>query len=102
MKLTCTPSVTKIPPPRNIEVGFRSLFIQGVHAPQLKAVFLRQKFTHSTNLFSELSNVMVELFGQSLWLVSPCRDTANPLNSAANHFAVLCDGLTILSKGIRS
>ena len=41
---------------------------------------------------------MVVLFGQPFWLVLPFRDTANPLNTAANFFAVLRDGFLIFKE----
>lgn len=99
MKLTCTPSITKIPPPQH-EVGFRSSFITGDNSPQsLRAVFLCLSF-FSRCIFALITFIMVVLFGQPLRLVSPVRDTANPLNTAANCFAVLRDGFTHSITGI--
>jgi hypothetical protein len=86
--------------PQN-EVGGRSPFLsKGDNSPPSKAVFLCLSFFNLVEFDLIKLNIMMELFGQPLWLVSPLRDTANPLNSVANHFAVLRDGFTTLSKGI--
>jgi hypothetical protein len=45
---------------------------------------------------------MMALFGQPFWLVVPFGDTANPLNAVTRFLAVLRDGFTLQSKGIRS
>jgi hypothetical protein len=85
----------------NSGVGFRSLFLrQGDNSPQLLAVFLCPQFSAQLKFEPCEFTIMVAFFGQPLRLVSPCRDTANLINAAANHFAVLRDGFTILRQGI--
>jgi hypothetical protein len=98
--LTKNKSTANIKAPRNIRGGFRSLFSKGDNSPQsLKAVFLCLS-VFNWCIFAPITFIMVVLFGRPLWSVSPLRDTANPINAATNYFAVLRDGLTILSKGI--
>jgi hypothetical protein len=84
----------------NSGVGLRNSFRQGDNSPQLfKAVFLCLSFFNWC-IFALITFTMVVLFGQPLWLVSPCRDIANPLNAAAQCLATLRDGFTILRQGI--
>lgn len=102
MNLTHHNNQTKMIAPRNIEVGLRNPFRQGDNSPQsFKAVFLCLSF-FSWCIFALITFTMVVLFGQPLWLVSPCRDIANPLNTAAQCLATLRDGFTILRQGITS
>jgi hypothetical protein len=99
-KLTHQNHVVILNAPRNIEVGLRNSFSKGDNSPQsLKAVFLCLSF-FSWRIFALITFIMVVLFGQPLWLVSPLRDIANPFNTAAQCLATLRDGFTTLSKGI--
>jgi hypothetical protein len=84
----------------NSGVGLRNSFSKGDNSPQsLKAVFLCLSVL-TVHKFMMVLFIMVELFEQPLWLVSPLRDIANSLNSASQCFATLRDGFTTLSKGI--
>ena len=86
-------------PPQH-EVGLCNPFSKGDNSPQsLKAVFLCPSFLAQSN-FGLCKFIMVVLFEQPLRLVSPLRDIANSLNTAAQCFATLRDGFTTLSKGI--
>ena len=102
MKLTCTPSVTKIPPPRNIGGGFRSLFSKGDNSPQsLKAVFLYLS-VFNWCIFAPITFIMVVLFGQSLGLVAPSRGILTPFNTVTNTVRSIGGGYSILILGITS
>jgi hypothetical protein len=99
MHLTKSTTPTTMIAPRN-EVEFCSSFSKGDNSPQsLKAVFLCLSILN-VHKFMKVHIIMVELLEQPLGLVSPLRDTANSLNSAAQCFAALRDGYSILSKGI--
>lgn len=85
-----------------IEVGFcSSFFRQGDNTPIIKSVFLRLPFFTFPN-FWERNSIMTELFGQPLWLVAPCRDSANSFNAVTRFLAGLRDGFTTLRQGITS
>lgn len=97
--LTNHNTMTNLPAPRNIEVGICNPRRLGDNTPQLKAVFLRLPIFNF--LKSERVHIiMVVLFEQPLRLVAPSRDIANSLNTAAQCFATLRDGLTTLRLGI--
>lgn len=100
MKLTNHNTMINLPAPRNIEVGFSgSFFGHGDNTPIIKSVFLCLPFLGQLN-FEPFNSIMTVLFWQPLWLVAPCRDTANPLNTVTRFLAVLYDGLTSLRHGI--
>jgi hypothetical protein len=84
----------------NSGVGLRNSFRTGDNSPQLfEAVFLYLS-VFSQCIFVLIISIMVVLFGQPLWLVSPVRDIANPFNTAAQCLATLRDGFTTLRTGI--
>jgi isopenicillin N synthase-like dioxygenase len=98
MQLTANTYHAILCSPCKSKVGFRSLFLrQGDNSPQLKAVFLRLQFFNFLK-FEKSYITMVAFFGR-LRSVSPCRDTANLINAATNHFAVLRVGLTSFRQG---
>jgi len=99
MNLTRSTAQTKMTAPQNIEVGFSSSFKVGDNSPLSIVVFLRQKFTHLTNLLSELF-IMTALRWRPLWSVVPTCDTANQFNAVTRFLAVLRDGFTLQKVGI--
>jgi hypothetical protein len=100
MNLTGIITMTNLPAPRNIEVGFSgSFFRTGDNTPIIKSVFLCLPFFGFLK-FREANIIMTALFGQPFWLVVPVRDTANPLNAVTRFLAVLRDGFTTLRTGI--
>lgn len=90
MNLTCTPSVTKICPPRNIEGGRGNPFRTGDKTPQLSAVFLCPSFIH----------IMAGLLGQALCLVAPVRGISTPFNPATNDVEIIGGDYFIFRTGI--
>ena len=100
MNLTGIITMTNLPAPQNIEVGFSgSFFSKGDNTPIIKSVFLCLPFLGLLN-FEPFKSIMTALFGQPFWLVVPVRDTANPLNAVTRFLAVLRDGFTTLRTGI--
>ncbi len=81
------------------EVGFSKPRRHGDNTPQLKAVFLRLPFLRCPEISGHLF-IMTVLFGQPLWLVAPCRDIANPFNTATRFLAKSSDGFTHFRHGI--
>jgi len=97
--LTNVKSMAKIIAPQH-EVGLRNPFLRlGDNSPQSLAVFLCPSFLAQSN-FGLCKSIMVVLFEQPLRLVSPSRDIANSLNTAAQCFATLRDGFTHFRLGI--
>ncbi len=99
------PKLSKIPLTQStvatkMTVGLRNPFFRlGDNSPQFKAVFFCLQFL-TQRKFASCKFIMVELFEQPLRLVSPSRDIANSLNSAAQCFATLRDGFTHFRLGI--
>ncbi len=81
----------------HLKGGFSSSFRQGFNKPLSTVVFLcPQKIKAvSIRLFS-----MVGCIGQPFWLVAPCRDTANSIQSASQCLAATGSGLNLLRQGI--
>ena len=100
MNLTHHHTPAKMTPYCKSSRGFSSSFFrQGDNTPIIKSVFLCQKFTHLTNLLSELF-IMMALLGQPFWMVAPCRDSANSLNAVTRFLAGLRVGFTHFRQGI--
>ena len=94
IRLTKTTAATKM------KVGLRNPFFRlGDNSPQFKAVFFCLPLLDKLK-FELVNSIMVELFEQPLWLVSPSRDIANSLNSATQCLATLRDGFTHFRLGI--
>ena len=85
--------------PCNSKVEFCSSFRQGDNTPIIKSVFLCPPFLDALK-FEVINSILMELFGQPLRLVSPCRDTANSNNFVAKCFAALRGGYPTFRQGI--
>jgi hypothetical protein len=85
--------------PCNSGVEFCSSFRQGDNTPTIKSVFLCPPFLDAFK-FEVINSILMELFGQPLRLVSPCRDTANSNNFVAKCFAALRGGYPTFRQGI--
>ena len=101
--LTNTNGVAILCLPYNSKVEFCSSFRQGDNTPIIKSVFLCPPFLDALK-FEVINSILMELFGQPLRLVSPCRDTANSNNFVANvlqHYAaviLLLDKVSLMTK----
>jgi hypothetical protein len=70
--------------------GRENPFRTGDNTPQLLAVFLCLSFLKPT--LCRLSNIMMVLFGQSLWLVAPVRGILTPRHTVTNTVRSNSDG----------
>ena len=119
MNLTGINTMTNLPAPRNIEVGFSSSNYKGDNTPIIKSVFLCLPFLDKLRFkvlilllhkkmerknqqltVTAINSIMTALFWRPFRSVVPLYDTANQFNAVTRFLAVLRDGFTPLNKGI--